>query len=73
MPPDPTGGVPDKVAVPFPLATKLTPDGSAPDSDKLGFGQPQLVTLNEPALPTVKVVWFGLVMPGAWPLPPLTR
>lgn len=31
-------GVPEIVAVPFPLSTKMTPAGSAPDSVKVGVG-----------------------------------
>ena len=31
-------GVPDKVPVPLPLSTKVTPDGSAPVSDNDGCG-----------------------------------
>ncbi len=55
VPPVPAAGVPDKLAVPSPLSVNVTPDGNAPDSDKVGAGTPELVTVNEPSLPTVNV------------------
>jgi len=65
MPPVPTAGVPDRVAVPSPLSVKLTPVGKvAPPSDNDGSGKPLVVTEKVPKLPTVKVVLFALVMPG---------
>ena len=45
---------------------KVTPDGNAPDSDRVGVGEPVVVTLKEPAVPTLKVVLLALVMAGAW-------
>src|SRR5713226_7723922 len=62
----PDAGVPLSVAVPFPLFLKVTPLGSAPDSDKDGVGVPVVVTVNVPTLPTVKVVLLALVIAGAW-------
>src|SRR5580700_6405809 len=38
LPPVPAAGVPAKVAVPFGLAVKLSPLGSAPDSVRLAIG-----------------------------------
>lgn len=65
-PPVPAPGVPLKVAVPFPLSTNVTPEGSvAPPSLRLGVGVPDVVMLNVPAVPTVNVVLFALVMTGA--------
>ena len=66
VPPEPVGGVPASVAVPFPLSVNVTPDGSAPVSDNVELGTPVVVTVKVPAWPTVKVVPSGLVIPGAW-------
>ena len=44
----------------------MIPEGNAPDSDSVGVGDPVAVTLNVPAVPTVKVVLLALVMDGAW-------
>ena len=63
--PDP--GVPLSVAVPFPLSLKVTPLGSVPDSLSDGVGDPVVVTVKLPAVPTAKVVLFALVMLGAVP------
>ena len=38
LPPLPAAGVPDRVAVPLPLSTKVRPEGSAPDSVKVALG-----------------------------------
>ena len=65
MSPVPTAGVPLSVAVPSVLSRKPTPVGRAPVSDKTGFGEPVavvVVTVNVPAVPTVKVVLFALVI-----------
>lgn len=59
-------GVPDSVAVSSPSSLKLTPVGSAPVSDNDAVGVPELVTVNEPAVPTTKVVLGPLVIAGAW-------
>ena len=59
-------GVPDNVAVPFPLSVNCTPDGSAPVSPRAGAGKPVVVTVNVPAAPNVRVVLDALVMAGAW-------
>jgi hypothetical protein len=37
-----------------------------PVSLKVGAGKPVAVTVNEPAVPAVKVVLFTLVIAGAW-------
>ncbi len=58
-------GVPARVPVPLPLSMYVTPVGSAPDSPIEGVGTPAVVTVKEPATPTVKVVVDGLVMVGA--------
>ena len=52
----PAAGVPARVAVPSPLSMKVTPVGSAPVSVRAAVGNPVVVTVNEPAGPTVKVV-----------------
>ena len=63
VPPVPAAGVPLSTLV---AAVNVTPEGNAPDSDSVGVGDPVAVTLNVPAVPTVKVVLFALVMAGAW-------
>jgi hypothetical protein len=63
----PLAGVPENVAEPLLLLTKVTPAGSAPLSviDMLApFGRPVVVTLKFPAVPTAKVVEFALVRAG---------
>jgi hypothetical protein len=45
---------------------KVTPLGSVPLSLRVGFGSPVAVTVNVPALPTLNVVAFALVIAGAW-------
>src|SRR5579862_7700879 len=59
-------GVPDSVAVPLPLSTKVTPEGSAPVSVRPGVGFPVAVTLNVLAVPTVKVMADVEMIVGAW-------
>ena len=61
----PAAGVPAKVAVPFPLSTKVTPEGSAPVSVIAAVGLPVVITENDPCVPTVKAVELALVMAGA--------
>lgn len=63
-PPVLAAGVPLSVAVPFPLPTNVTPDGSAPVSLSVGVGTPVVVTLNVPAAPTVNVALLPLVIAG---------
>jgi hypothetical protein len=65
VPPLPEAGVPLSVAVPFPLFTNVTPLGSVPVSDSVGAGDPVVVTVKLPAVPTVKVVVLALVIAGA--------
>ena len=60
-PPVPAAGVPLRT----PPALKVTPDGKAPVSLKVGAGKPVAVTLNDPAVPTVNVMLFPLVIAGA--------
>src|ERR1700722_10250886 len=62
----PAAGVPARVAVPLPLSTKVTPEGSAPVSESEGFGNPVEVTENEPAVPLENVVLDPEAMDGAW-------
>jgi hypothetical protein len=59
--------VPAKVAVPLPLSVKVTPAGSAPDSDSAGVGTPVAVTVKLAAAPTGKLADAALVNAGAWP------
>ena len=54
--------MPAKVAVPSPLSLKVMPAGSDPVSVREGVGAPDVVTVREPAVPTVKVAAFALVM-----------
>ena len=67
MPPLPMAGVPDSVAVPSPLSTKVTPLGRGPLSlsaalaGKLG----PVVTMKLPGVPTPNVVLLALVIDGA--------
>jgi hypothetical protein len=65
VPPLPAAGVPLNVAVPFPLFTNVTPLGSAPVSVSVGVGDPVVVTVKLPAVPTVNVVLLALVIAGA--------
>ena len=67
VPPVPAAGVPPSVAVPFPLFVKVTPLGRVPDSLSAGVGDPVVVTVKLPAVPTVNVVLFALVIAGAVP------
>jgi hypothetical protein len=48
-----------------PEEERVTPAGRAPVSEKVGVGTPLAVTLKDPAVPTVKVVLFALVIAGA--------
>jgi hypothetical protein len=48
------------------LFTNVTPDGRAPDFDKLGTGKPVAVTRKDPAVPTWNDAAAALVMDGAW-------
>jgi hypothetical protein len=59
----PEPGVPLSNPVPV---LKVIPDGSGPDSDRVGVGDPVAVIVNDPGTPTVKVALFALVMAGAW-------
>jgi hypothetical protein len=63
MPAELGPGVPPSTWV---TALKVIPLGSAPLSLKVGVGEPVAVTVKEPAVPTLKVVLFALVMAGAW-------
>ena len=63
MPPVPAAGVP--LSTPLD-ALKVTPAGNAPDSLRVGAGDPLAVTVKLPALPTVNVVLLALVIAGAW-------
>jgi len=66
MPTLPGAGVPLSVPVPFPLSTKVTPPGKvAPPSLRAGSGKPVVITVNDPAEPTVNVTLFALVIIGA--------
>jgi hypothetical protein len=63
VPEVPAAGVPLKAPV---LELNVTPLGSAPVSLRVGVGKPVAVIVNEPELPTVKVVAVALVIAGAW-------
>ena len=61
-----TGKVPGAVGVPDSTPpVKVTPEGSAPDSEMVGAGFPLAVTVKLPAAPTLKVVELAEVMVGA--------
>src|SRR5712691_10538078 len=67
MPPEPAAGMPLSVPVPLPLSVNVTPAGrAAPPRAIDGGGNPLVVTVKVPAVPTVNVVAFALVMAGAW-------
>src|SRR5438477_6492003 len=66
VPPVPRSGVPLSVPVPSPLSLKVTPPGRAtPPRAIEGAGKPVVVTVKVPAVPTVNVAAFELVMVGA--------
>src|SRR3954466_5378321 len=70
MPPVPAFGVPAKVAVPLLLLVKVTLPGNPPVSviTMLALvGKPVVVTVKVPAVATLKVALFALVIAGAWP------
>ena len=56
--------VPLSVAVPLPLSTNVTPVGSEPVSFSAGVGEPEVVTVKDPATPAVKDVPDALVTEG---------
>ena len=65
------GKVPVVPLAGVPLSTlvdvlKVTPEGRAPDSDKVERGKPVMVMVKEPAEPTVNVVLLALVMAAVW-------
>ena len=70
--PPPLAGFPLSVAVPLPLSVKVTPMGNAPDSVIVGTGDPLVVNVNDPGIPTTNVVVLPLVMDGARLGPTLT-
>ena len=53
------------MAVPSPLSTNVTPVGNAPVSVSAEVGNPVVVTVNVPAVPTANVVLSALVIAGA--------
>ena len=59
----PKAGVPPSTPV---VGFKVTPLGNTPVSVNVGVGNPVAVTVNVPAVPTVNVVLFALVMVGGW-------
>ena len=63
----PAPGVPLSVPVPLPLSTNVTPAGSAtPPIVRAAAGNPLVVTVKDPSVPTVNVVLAALVIAGAW-------
>ena len=58
-------GVPPRSPPPEALAVNVTPAGRLPVSVTVGVGVPVVVTLKEPAVPTVNVALFALVKTGA--------
>ena len=67
MPAVPVAGVPAIVAVPLPLSLKVTGLGNDPDSVRVGVGEPVVVTVKLPAVPTLNVVLLALVIVGEVP------
>jgi hypothetical protein len=65
VPPEPAVGVPDSVAAPPLDADRCSQLGNALVAEIVASGVPVLVTLNDPADPTVKVVLLALVIVGA--------
>jgi hypothetical protein len=65
VPEVPGAGVPLSVAVPFALATNVTPLGRVPVSVRVGVGVPVAITVKVPFVPTENVVLLALVMVGA--------
>jgi hypothetical protein len=61
----PAAGVPLMVAVPLPLFVKATAGGNAPDSVRVGAGLPDATMVNDPPVPSIKVVLFAGGMVGA--------
>src|SRR5262245_66166377 len=61
VPPVPAAGVPESTPVP---ALNVTPEGNAPLSLSVGVGNPVLVTVKVPAVPTVNVVLLADVIAG---------
>jgi hypothetical protein len=59
----PLAGVPLRIPV---LELNVTPDGSAPVSDKIGAGSPVAVTVNDPTEPTANEALFALVTAAGW-------
>ncbi len=55
-------GVPLRTPV---AVLKETPAGKAPDSERVGAGDPPAVTVKVPAVPTVNTVLLALVIVGA--------
>ena len=51
-----------------PAVVSETPPGNDPLKVKVGAGEPDAVTLNDPAVPTIKVVLVPLVNAGAAPM-----
>ena len=50
--------------MPLGLLVKVTPAGRVPVSDKAGAGDPVVVTVNVPGLPTVNATAAALVIAG---------
>ena len=65
VPPVPVAGVPERVAVPSPLSTNVTPEGRAPVSLSAGAGTPVVVTTNDCGPPAVKSADAADVTAGA--------
>jgi hypothetical protein len=66
VPPVAAPGVPASVAVPLPLFVNVTPAGKHAALESVALGNPVVVNVKVPAVPTVKIVALTLVMAGAW-------
>ena len=51
--------------MPFPLSTKLTPEGSPLLTLSVGVGYPEVVTVKVPPVPWMNVAWSAEVTDGA--------
>src|ERR1700746_933767 len=60
-------GIPPSVAVPFLLSWKVTPAGRAPDCERVGAGDPDVVTMKVLDTATLRVAEVALVMMGGAP------
>ena len=61
VPTVPAAGVPDKIPV---TGSNVTPVGKVPTTERVGAGEPAVVTVKVPGNPRLKETWSALVMDG---------